>query len=210
VDDTLGGILGRVREVVPECAGFSLGWTDHQVTFTLVATDDTIALLDAVQYLEGGPCVDAVGQMQGIATTAPELHDDDPWRLFARATAARGVRSSLTLPIVEGGSHVIGSVNLYATTEQAFDGHHEEIAGVLATWAPDAVRSADLSFSARRLADQAPQSLRAQGALNRALGLLAVHLDIDVAMAHERLDDAAVRAGIAPHQLATSLIALQD
>jgi len=47
----------RAREIVPECVGLSLGLVRDGVTFTLVATAEDLAAIDAAQYLEGGPCV---------------------------------------------------------------------------------------------------------------------------------------------------------
>ncbi len=43
-----------VRSFVPDCVGISLASVQHGVTFTLVATSEEIAVLDAVQYLYGG------------------------------------------------------------------------------------------------------------------------------------------------------------
>src|SRR5437764_9254489 len=49
----------RVMQIVPEIVGLSLAVLDENLTFTLVASDTNIASLDAVQYLDGGPCIDA-------------------------------------------------------------------------------------------------------------------------------------------------------
>jgi hypothetical protein len=47
--------MGRdARRIVPELIGLSLGVLDDELTFTLEATDQEIAAIDAVQYLDGG------------------------------------------------------------------------------------------------------------------------------------------------------------
>ena len=51
--------------------------------------------------------------------------DELQWLLFARTSAANGVADSLSLPLRQNG-RVTGSVNLYASTPNAFDGHHDE------------------------------------------------------------------------------------
>jgi transcriptional regulator with GAF, ATPase, and Fis domain len=112
----------RVRALVPQCLGISVASTVDQVTFTLVATAKEVALLDAVQYISGGPCVDAVEAERVLAYEQSELFDEEEWQLVAHATAAASVASTLTLPILVSGQ-VGGSVNLYATTPDAFDGH---------------------------------------------------------------------------------------
>jgi len=59
VDEDLLEELGkkgeRVRAVVPDCVGFSLAMEAYGVTFTLVASDEEVAVLDALQYIDGGP-----------------------------------------------------------------------------------------------------------------------------------------------------------
>jgi GAF domain-containing protein len=197
----------QIQEIVSGTLRVSLVWSERRVTYTLVASDDEVAVLDGVQYLDGGPCVDAVEQARGIETTAPELMHDDPWRMFAQAAVALGVGSTLTMPLTDHG-RVLGSVNLYAASDHAFEGHHEELAEILGAWAPGALSKADASFTARRLAQEPPRSLRAEGLIGRAVGLLAVRHGVDVAAADERLSEAAARAGITPHQLAEVLIRL--
>lgn len=49
-----------VRELVPDLVGLSLASLDDGVGFTLVATDADVAVLDAIQYVGGGPCVDSL------------------------------------------------------------------------------------------------------------------------------------------------------
>lgn len=195
----------QVQELVPDCTGISIAWQEYGVTFTLVASDEEIAVLDAIQYFAGGPCVDAVHSGTGIATGAADPLDEEKWRLFAQATAVAGVRSTLTFPVTQVGD-VVGSVNLYGASDNAFEGQHDELARLLGAWAPGAVRNADLSFSTRRMAERAPQELESEGLINRAVGMLAVHRDTDVAQAQELLRAAAARAGIQPEQLAAALI----
>ncbi len=198
----------EVEALVPDCTGISIAWLEHGVTFTLVASDEEIAVLDALQYYDGGPCVDAVRMRTGIETGRADPLDEDHWRLFGQATAAAGVRSTLTFPVRGDGGSTVGSVNLYGASRNAFEGHHAELAELLGAWAPGAVRNADLSFDTRAVAEQAPRTLRAQGLVNRAVGMIVVHQGVDVATAHELLHTAATRAGIRPDQLAEALLQL--
>src|SRR4051812_19077785 len=63
----------RVRELVPDCVGLSLAWLADQITFTLVASDLEIALLDGLQYVDDGPCVAAV-HAERVVTFDPGEH----------------------------------------------------------------------------------------------------------------------------------------
>ncbi len=207
--DRLVELGDRVREVVADTVGLSLAPTDQGITFTLVATDEEIAVLDAVQYVESGPCVAAVELGHGVAATEADLFDERAWRLFARATSAAGVASTLTLPIVLAG-RVAGTVNLYGATDHAFDDHHERLARIFGAWAPGAVANADLSFTTRRSAEQAPAIVRADAQVETAVGIIATTLDIGFREARERLRTAAERAGVSEHRLSTALLKIRS
>src|SRR3954452_11672879 len=111
---SLSGRATRAQKVVPDLVGVSIAWLDHGLTLTLVATAPEVAVLDAVQYVGGGPCVDAAHQEQVVEADL-DVMNEERWRLFAEATAARAVRSTLTLPVSSDG-RVVGTVNLYAAS----------------------------------------------------------------------------------------------
>jgi GAF domain-containing protein len=216
-DDLLEELLEkghRVRELVPDCVGLSLASMSHRVTFTLVASDAEIAVLDAVQYLAGGPCVEAAGRPRVLEFD----HEDDVrgrfpsesrWQTFAEATAAHGVQSTLTLPIMNGEA-VVGTVNLYARSRRAFSGLHEEIAEIFGAWAPGAVTNADLGFTTRQRAEEAPAQLRSAARISTAAGILSATRDVDEDAARAMLRDAARRAGVDEEQLAEVIIELHQ
>ena len=198
--------VSRAEQVAPGLVGVSLAFREHGLTFTLVATDEEIATLDAVQYVTSGPCVDAVDLGHGIAT--PDgLLSEQRWQHFARASAASGVQSTLTLPVVDG-DVVVSTVNLYGRAEDTFTGRHEALADVFGAWAPGAVANADLSFATRRAAEQAPTQLRDSAVVDTATGMLAAERGLSVEEARAQLNDAAHRAGIPVHRLARVLVGL--
>lgn len=133
-------IAGQVEAIVPQCVGLSLSLLRDNVTFTLVATDLQAAALDAFQDLDGGPCVQAVhdNEVLDVETALSEEH----WSMYARATAAEGIQSSLSMPLVDR-ARVVGGVNLYASAPGVFEDHIDEVAEAVGAWAPAAVRDAD-------------------------------------------------------------------
>lgn len=203
--EQLGQQAERVRSIVPDCVGLSLAPEQDGVTFTLVASADEIATLDGLQYLHGGPCVDAFRQAEVTAYRSEEPLDERSWQLFAQGTAAAGVASTLSLPILVHGT-VTGTVNLYAASDHAFDGHHEELAAIFRAWAPGAVTNADLSFQSRRAAEQTPQRLREEVRLERAIGVLVVRTGLGPEPARELLRAAAERAGVTEVALAEAVL----
>jgi GAF domain-containing protein len=191
----LGRMAAQVRQIVPDCVGLSLAYREHDVTFTLVATDEITAALDALQYLDDGPSVAAVDEERPVAFSEDDVLDEGLWHLFARGTAAAAVASTLTLPIVVDGA-VVGSVNLYASSPDAFEGRHSEIARVLGAWAEGAIVNADLDFTTRRAAEDAPRLLFEATRIQIAVGILAASRDLSPPAARDRLREAARRAGV--------------
>jgi GAF domain-containing protein len=206
----LQDMADKVQAVVPDCVGLSVAWLDRGVAFTLVATDEEIAVLDAVQYLAGGPCVDAVAddQNEGIEAREGDLLDEGSWQYFSQATAAQAIRSTLTLPLTQDGA-VVGSANLYAASDRAFEGHDDEIAMILGASASGIVRNADLSFSTRQAAERSPESAKANGLVDVAVGMIAESLKLDPDTAAQRLMAAAQRAGISLEKFARALVHLR-
>lgn len=192
--DGLVLVAERVRTVVPECVGMSLSLLEEGVTFTVVATSSEVAVLDAVQYVDGGPCADALAQQDVVVTTGPSTMEEQ-WELFGRAARAAGVGSTLSLPVLDDGRRV-GGFNIYASEPHAFDGQVAAVAQALGTWAEDAVLDGDLGFSTRELARRAPVLLRDSTRLALAAGLLARATSLRVAEAEDRLRRAAVRAAV--------------
>lgn len=191
--EQLLGLGEQVRLIVPSCVGLSVSLRDHDVTLTLVASDDTIARLDAVQYVDGGPCVDALASRRAVA--ADQRSMEELWELFAQASRNNGVESSLSLPVPWEGSSALG-FNLYASTSGAFDGHHDELAAVLGAWADGAVTDRDLAFTTADLARQAPSILKQATDLALVAALLAKARGLTHDEAAQRLRGAALRAAI--------------
>lgn len=207
LSDRLTATADRAREVAPGLIGVSIAARDLDVTFTLVATDEEIATLDAVQYVASGPCVDAIDLGHGISTSPDGLLDESRWQDFARASAAAGVHSTLTLPVVQDGE-VVATINLYGSAADTFAGRHEELADVFAAWAPGAVTNADLSFSTRAVAEEAPERLGESMLVEQATGIIAAQRGITIAEARDQIDDAARRAGIRAAVLAQVVVGL--
>ncbi|MFC7724752.1 ANTAR domain-containing protein [Nocardioides sp. GCM10028917] len=199
----------RARTIAPGLVGVSIGSREHGVTFTLVATDEEIATLDAVQYVATGPCVDAIDLGRGLASSPGGLLDEREWHDFARASAAAGIHSTLTFPVVQAGD-VIATVNLYGDAADTFQHKHAELATAFGAWAPGAVTNADLSFSTRNQAEQAPVRLAERAWLDQATGVIAAQRGSSLPEARAQLEDAALRAGVPVIRLARVVLGLHD
>lgn len=207
--DLLGDLRRKaeaVEELVPELVGLSLAALEDGIAFTLVATDSVVAVLDAVQYLMGGPCVDALPAERVVQYDSDLPDDEGQWQTFAQMTAAKAVATTLTLPILDADKVVVGTINLYAGASGAFRGQHREIAEIFDAWAPGAVTNADLAFETRRTAEHAPQRMRALMRIEAAVGLLMSSRALDATAARELLVQAALRAGVTTERLAQTMV----
>jgi GAF domain-containing protein len=207
-EELLEELQRTVQLIVPEIVGLSLGLVQDQLTFTLVASDGRTAMLDATQYLDGGPCVEvAEGRADVINFPGDDPLDEERWRFFSEATAARGVASTLSLPLHHEGQ-LIGGLNLYASTANAFAGRIEQLATLVSAAPTAAVSNADLSFSTRLEAIATPQRMRDRAIIDTALGWVAADRGIDVEAANRELVQAAARAGVRPVDVARVLLSV--
>jgi GAF domain-containing protein len=198
-----------VVALAPDCVGLSVGLLDEGVTFTLVASSVDIAVLDATQYLDGGPCLAAEQHGESLTSDVEDLLDEGRWLTFAQASAAAGIASTLSVPLMADG-RVTGGVNLYASTADAFDGKHQQLARAVGGSAQDVVTNADLGFTSRRRAAQAPAHLAEQHDIDVALGIIVARQGVSMDAAHEHLSAAAQRAGITEGALAHALMQLMN
>ena len=193
------------QRIAPDCVGLTLSFVQEGVCFTWVTTDVESAELDAIQYLEGGPCVAA----RGAGTLHPDSDDgllgERRWRTFAAASARAGVSSTLSIPLVSSG-RVYGGLNLYGGTADAFDDHREELAALYGGWPEGAVSNADLTFSTMARSRTAPRVIADATRSNMAVGMIMAAHGLPEAAARTRLSDAAARAGVSQGQVADILL----
>jgi GAF domain len=83
---------------------------------TAVSTDDTVSEVDDVQYRSGmGPCLETCDSRQVRRGDSAEI--DDRWPAFSRAASARGIVSSMSVPLAAH-HQVIGALNCYSRSAQ--------------------------------------------------------------------------------------------
>ena len=191
VEGLLRVIEGWAVRTVPECVALSVTLLDEDLTFTLV--DDSATRAGRTSRPSAGRPVD------GSATAY--VLDEREWADMAREGAFAGIASSVSLPVVEEGRAVL-TIDLYASTEQAFAGRIDGLVSALGGWQAGAVTNADLGFETLRRAEQAPEQLRDQRLVDVAVGLLAAHTAVTTPLACEALARAAQEAGTTQVQAA--------
>jgi GAF domain-containing protein len=200
--------VGRVsRGLVPSTVAVSISIVVDGETFTVTATDAKAGLVDAGQYLDAaGPCLESIGT--GHAVLVDDVLDEDQWQTYQQASAAAGIRSSLSMPLRDDDDRITGALNVYASEARAFHGLEDVFAGVFGALAGEVVMNADLSFRTRDWARELPRRLEAHQATETAVGVLMASRDWSADQARARLRDAADRAGVQVEDVAAVVIRL--
>jgi hypothetical protein len=194
-----------VRLVVPDLVGLSLVVrdADGDDMWTVAATGDDVALLDAVQYLAGGPGADRVLPGTGWL----DVGDRDAavrWPALVTSAASLGVGAVLVVGGEDAGSSRGPTEVVHVYAGSGALGQEDRVAAALAAWAQraDGLRDTRLAVEDEPVESA---SLVQQGALARGVACYAVRQDLDVVAAQERVHDAALRAGVPDHHLARFL-----
>jgi len=201
--DLEGSLLTKgdsAERIVSECVGLSFTLLDEDLTFALVAPTLPMAA-SGPPFPRDGPTL-SNGGGSGTAPAGSELLDEDRWAVMARSQSAEGVASSLSMSMLDGG-RVVGGITLYASSPNAFAGHHAELAAALGASADGAVTNADLGFEARRRAEEAPRRVRDEQVVEVGTGILAARLGLELETARWRLREAPAHAGVTEVQAAT-------
>ena len=143
-------------------AGVTLVREGHPTT---VASHGQQALtVDEAQYRAGnGPCLVAVRDAHPVIVA--DFAADRRWASVAEQAVRAGIRSSLSLPL-RNGEAVIGGLNLYSDTPQAFGDEPRQVAEMLARQTSLTLHYLDLLVT-ERASRQAEH--RAAEALQRSL-----------------------------------------
>jgi putative methionine-R-sulfoxide reductase with GAF domain len=140
----LTDVLTRVAEyaaaAIPGADGAGLTLLEQGRADTIVATAPFVAEVDSIQYgIKEGPCITAA--LHGRTVRSGELDSDSQWPRFGPSVGRLGVHSALSLPLLAG-ERVVGAMNVYAHSPNAFDDHAAVIGELFAVPAAVAVASA--------------------------------------------------------------------
>ena len=117
-EDLLRRALVLSRDVAADMVGCSVTTIDGDRYQTPLYSDGVALDLDRAQYESGdGPCMAAAREHRSHYFDA--LTNSDRFPGFAEAAIARGVRSSISLPLT--GPALPSAINLYASSRFAFD-----------------------------------------------------------------------------------------
>lgn len=207
VAESLERISEITLEAIPNAAvvGMTMLGEDARPT-TAIYTDADSPEIDEAQYREGkGPCLDAwrenkvirVDRLEDIEAEAPA---------FAAACRQHGVASTLSLPMMSGGS-AIGAMNLYARSPEAFGTDDEGLGTDLAAAAGSVLANVAAYWTAFDLSQQLDEALRSRAVIEQAKGMLMARSpELDADAAFDVLRKASQRENVKLREIAQRLV----
>jgi GAF domain-containing protein len=185
----LGDALTRVAEfaveAIPGADGAGLTLMEKDQHDTVVASAPFVGQVDAIQYGIGeGPCITAAAEARTVRSG--HLEADRQWPQFGPQVAQLGVHSVLSIPLVTADG-VLGAMNVYAHSRDAFDDHAARIGELFAVPAAIAVQNAQVLAQTRRLASQLQAALTHRATIDQAMGILMSRIGCGPDEAFDRL-----------------------
>lgn len=171
---TLGETLKHVAELAVEAvqpaefAGLTM-LVDGKPS-TAVFTDERSPEIDSSQYETGiGPCLDSFRNSE--VNIIVDTEKDDRWPPFSEACAARGIRSTLSMPLVTD-NEGIGALNFYGLEPDSFSQVHVAQAQLFASLAAITLVNAQAYWDARQLSEHLNEAMKSRSVIEQAKGIL--------------------------------------
>jgi GAF domain-containing protein len=167
-------MLRRVASIavraIPGADGAGVTLLEAGRADTIVASADFVSAVDAIQYgLGQGPCITAAADRRTVHSDALESELD--WPEFGPRTAALGVHSVLSLPLIADDS-VVGAMNVYAHDRNAFSARARRLGELFSVPAAFSAHNAQALFQARRLAEELQSATLSRSVIDQALGVV--------------------------------------
>jgi GAF domain-containing protein len=183
--EMLADVAEFATQAIPGADGAGLTMLEDDRPQTVVATAEFVRLIDDIQYgLDEGPCLLAVET--GRTQVSGSLGRERRWPRFGPRVGRMGVHSVLSLPLLLP-EKVVGVLNIYAHTRNAFDPDAVRIGELFALPAAVSVHNARLLLQSQRLAGQLTDALSTRAVIDQAIGILISRTGAGPAEAIDRL-----------------------
>jgi GAF domain-containing protein len=170
LEETLRRVADLTVEAVPpvDFVGLTMPVEGRQRTAVFTARDSPE--VDQAQYDSGeGPCLDALRDATVYAIDS--MAEDGPWQAFRRACLARGIHSTLSLPlVVDHGT--VGAMNLYSRADHSFGLDDRDAAMQFASQAAIVLANAQVYWDAQQLSTRLGEAMKSRATIEQAKGVL--------------------------------------
>ena len=189
VNDLLADVAEFAAQAIPGADGASVVLIDtHGISSvqSRAATAVLIHEIDTAQYdeLNEGPCITCMQSKR--PTVSGSLGSDSRWPHFGGRVARRDMHSALALPLIVG-DEVIGSINAYAKSRDAFAEHAVRLGSQFARPAAISVYNSQLLANAQDRTLRLQRALDSRSVIDQAIGIIRSRSGGTAAEAFERL-----------------------
>lgn len=194
VQQTLQKIVELAVETIDGCDHAGISFVQGKTFITPAATDDVPRAVDTIQYeADEGPCLDAIREHEVFQTG--DLSRETRWPRFAhRAQSETGVTSMLSFRLfVE--ADTLGALNLYSTSEDAFDETALSVGSVFAAHAA-------VGLSSAMHDEQMDEALASRDIIGQAKGIIMAREGVNADQAFDMLRRASQRLNVKLRRLA--------
>lgn len=168
-------------------------------------TAEFVRKIDTLQYEvhHEGPCITSMRTARPCVSGS--ISDDARWPRFGGAVLRLGVNSALSLPLVLR-EQVIGVINAYAYTLDAFAEHAVAMGTKFAGPAAVAVHNARLLTAAQQRAEQLQRALGTRSVIDQAVGIIRARSGVSAEEAFARLIKISQDDNVKLHVVAERLV----
>jgi GAF domain-containing protein len=190
VIDLLGDVAEFAAQAIPGVDGAGVALIQpHNGTSriqTWSATAEFVHDIDSVQYeeLNEGQCITCMQTAR--PTVSGSLGGDDRWPHFGGRVARMAVHSALSLPLMVG-HQMIGAINTYAHSRDAFGERAVQLGSQFAGPAAVSVYNAQLLAEAQERTKRLQRALASRAVIDQAIGIIRSRSGADAEQAFERL-----------------------
>jgi GAF domain-containing protein len=208
VVDLLGDVAEFAAQAIPgvDGAGVALVQPHGGARIqTWAATAVFVHDIDIVQYKEfnEGPCITCMESRR--ACVSGSLGSDERWPRFGGRVARMAVHSALSLPLMVG-DEVIGAINAYARTRDAFGEHAVQLGSQFAGPAAVSVHNAQLLARARERTKALQRALESRAVIDQAIGIIRSRSGVTAEVAFDRLTRLSQTENVRLHLIAERMV----
>ena len=201
---TLLSVADMALRAVPAADGAGVTMLEAGVPDTIVASDGFVREVDEIQYRLGeGPCISAADS--GSTAGSGNLGTENLWPRFGPLASDLGVLSALSLPMLLDGE-VIGALNMYAHSHDAFTAQSHQLGELFASSAAVIVYNARLLDHLEHENARIQRALTTRATIDQALGMIMARSGISADDAFVRLRILSQRNGTKLHLIAESVV----
>jgi len=170
LEDLLTHVAHFAAHSIPNAGGVGITLMERDRPDTIVSSAPFVRQVDDIQYgLGEGPCISAAVERRTVRSGS--LGGEKLWPRFGPRVGRLGVHSALSLPLLLP-DVVVGAINVYAQTKDAFDEHAARLGELFAAPAAVALRNAQVLAQAQRTVEQLKTALTSRAVIDQAVGIV--------------------------------------